>query len=120
MCLAGGAHAGIGIELGSAWLHVHSGVAPSAEGEGLPGRKKKNIYFILICKAHWFKKTTADQRDAVQTCLTRKKRVLKETLDSLRSVFKIGSVCFAIAASMVPVAFLIQLKMAALPLMLVF
>ncbi len=39
-CLAGDARAGTGTELGSAWLPVHSGAAPSAEGAGSPGRKE--------------------------------------------------------------------------------
>lgn len=40
-CLVGGARAGTGIELGSAWLPVHSGVAPSAAREDLPINKIK-------------------------------------------------------------------------------
>lgn len=39
-CLAGDARAGKGTGLGSAWLPVHSGAAPSAEGAGLPGKKR--------------------------------------------------------------------------------
>lgn len=47
-CLAGGARAGRGTELGFAWLPVHSGVAPSAAGEGLPiNEKKKNMYKLF-------------------------------------------------------------------------
>lgn len=39
-CLAGGAHAGTSTELGSAWLPVHSGAAPSVAKGGLPTKKE--------------------------------------------------------------------------------
>lgn len=44
-CLAGDAHAGTGTGLGSAWLPVHSGAAPSAEEAGSPGKRER--------KKHW-------------------------------------------------------------------
>lgn len=40
-CSEGCAHAGTGIGLGSAWLPVHSGAAPSAEEASWPGNRKK-------------------------------------------------------------------------------
>lgn len=40
-CSAGDARAGTGTGLGSAWLPVHSGAAPSAEGVSLPGYRKR-------------------------------------------------------------------------------
>lgn len=42
-CLAGDAHAGTGTGLESAWLPVHSGVAPSAEGVNLPVKIEKQL-----------------------------------------------------------------------------
>lgn len=44
-CSGGCAHAGTGIGLGSAWLPVHSGAAPSVEEAGWPGNRKKKVVF---------------------------------------------------------------------------